>query len=64
MSSPKDNKNSPISQLKGMEFCELTDNEFKKTVLKKFNKQQESSERQFNKIREKYVNKMRYTPKK
>lgn len=47
-----------------MEFCELTDNEFKKTVLKKFNKQQESSERQFNKIREKYVNKMRYTPKK
>lgn len=63
MSSTQDN-NSPITKLKGMEFCDLTDNKFKTVVLEKLSKQQENSERQFNKISVKYVNKMRHSPKK
>lgn len=31
-----------------MEFCDLADKEFKIAVLKKLNKQQENTERQFN----------------
>lgn len=64
MSSPKDNNNSPKTHLKGMEFCDLRDKKFKIAVLTKFNKQQGNSEIQFNKIRGKYMNKMRYSPKK
>lgn len=63
MSSPKDN-NSPVTQLKDMELCDLIDSEFKISVLKKFSKQQENSEREFNKTRGKYVNKIRYLLKK
>lgn len=61
MSSAKDNNNSPIAQLKDMKFGYLTDNKFKIAVLKKVNKKQENSERQFHKIMEKYVSKMRYS---
>lgn len=62
--SPKDN-NSPIIELKGMEFkgmefCNLA--KFKKAVLKKL-KRATRKLRQFNKVLKKYRFKMSYLPK-
>ena len=36
-----------------MEYCDLTDREFKIAVMKKLHKLQENSERQFNELRNK-----------
>lgn len=44
ISSPKDN-NPLITELKGMESCNLVDKEFKIAVLRKLNKLQENTER-------------------
>lgn len=41
MPSLKENNNSPITELKGTEFCDLADKEFNISLLKKFNKLQE-----------------------
>ena len=40
-------------KLKGTEYCNLSDKELKIDVMKKLNRLQENSERQFNKIRNK-----------
>ena len=44
---------SPTTKLKDMEYCNLADKEFKRTVLNKLNKLQENSESQFTEIRKK-----------
>lgn len=36
-----------------MEYCDLTDKEFKIALVKKFNELQENSERKFNELRNK-----------
>lgn len=45
--------NSPVSELKGTEYCNLTDKEFKIAVIKKLNELQENSGRQFSELRHK-----------
>ena len=42
--SQKENDNSPETILKVMEYCNLTDREFKIAVMKKLNELQENSE--------------------
>ena len=46
-------ENSPATEQKHMEYYDLTDKAFKITIMKKFNKLQENSRRQFNKPRSK-----------
>lgn len=46
-----------------MEFWDLIDRKFEIAVLKKINELQENLEGQINDIRKKYMNKMRYLPK-
>ena len=41
------------TEQKHMEYCDLTDKAFKIAIMKKFNKLQENSRRQFNKPRNK-----------
>ena len=60
MVSQKENDNSPATKFKVMEDGNLTDREFKTSVMKKFNKLQKkkkknkkNSERQFNELRSK-----------
>lgn len=50
MSSPKDNK-SLITNCRDMEFYDFADKELKIAVLRKLNKLQENTGRQFNKIK-------------
>lgn len=52
-SSPKNNKNSPRTKLKGKELCDLANKEFKTAISKTLNELQEKSEKKFNEIREK-----------
>ena len=49
----KENDNSPETKFKVMEYCYLTDREFKIAVMKKLNELQENSKRQFNELRNK-----------
>lgn len=49
----KESDNFPVTEHKDMEYCELTDKEFKIAIMKKFSKLQENSERQFNEPRNK-----------
>lgn len=49
---PKDINNSPKTKLKGIEYCDPPDKEFKIAVLKKLSKIQENSKGKL-KIREK-----------
>ena len=42
--------NSPITELKDTQLCDLADKEFKIAVLKKANEVQSNSEKQFNEI--------------
>lgn len=52
MSTPKDNNNLPINELKGTKFCDLAGKKkLKIAVLRKFNELQKNSEKQFTKIR-------------
>ena len=51
--SQKEKNSSPETKLKVMEDCDLTDREFKISVMKKFSVLQENSERQFNELRNK-----------
>lgn len=51
MSTPKDNNNLPINELKGTKFCDLAGKKLKIAVLRKFNELQKNSDKQFNKIR-------------
>lgn len=53
MISQKQNDNTPAREFKGMEHCSLTNEEFKIAVMKKFNEPEETSERQFNILRNK-----------
>ena len=46
-------ENSPATEQKHMEYYDLTDKAFKIAIMKKFNKLQENSRRQFNKPRSK-----------
>ena len=46
-------ENSPAIEHKRMEYYDLTDKAFKIAIMKKFNKLQENSRRQFNKPRNK-----------
>ena len=48
-------ENSPATEQKHMEYYDLTDKAFKIAIMKKFNKLQENSRRQFNKPRNKNV---------
>ena len=48
-------ENSPATEQKHMEYYDLTDKAFKIAIMKKFNKLQENSRRQFNKRRNKNV---------
>ena len=64
MVQQKENDNSPKSNLKVMEVCNLTDREFKIAVMKKLNELQENSERQFNELRNKINEQKRYFTKK
>ena len=48
-------ENSPAIEHKRMEYYDLTDKAFKIAIMKKFNKLQENSRRQFNKRRNKNV---------
>ena len=50
---PQKGNNSPQTKLKVMEYCDLTDSEFKIAVMKKLSELQENSERQFNRLRNK-----------
>ena len=50
MPSQKENIHFPITELQGMEFFDLANNEFKIAVLKKLNELQENAKRQFKKI--------------
>ena len=54
MVSQKENSNSPATELKGMEYCDLTDKECKIVIMKKFNKLQENSERKLNELRNEF----------
>ena len=51
--SQKENDSSLETKFKVMECFDLTDKEFKIAVMKKLNKLQENSERQFNELRNK-----------
>ena len=42
MVSQKENNNSPATKLKGMKYCDLTDEEFKLAVIKRLSKLQEN----------------------
>lgn len=42
-----------VIKCKGTEYCSLSDKELKRDVMKKLNRLQENSERQFNKVRTK-----------
>ena len=46
-------ENSPATEHKCMEYYDLTDKAFKIAIMKKFNKLQENTRRQFNKPRSK-----------
>ena len=46
-----------------MEYCNLTDREFKTAVMKKLNELQENSERQFNELRNKFNEQKEYFTK-
>ena len=48
-------ENSPAIEHTRMEYYDLTDKAFKIAIMKKFNKLQENSRRQFNKRRNKNV---------
>ena len=63
MVQQKENDNSPKSNLKVMEVCNLTDREFKIAVMKKLNELQENSERQFNELRTKNNEQKKYLTK-
>lgn len=43
MASQKENDSSPATKLKGTEYCNLTDKEFRIAVMNKFNELQEHS---------------------
>lgn len=53
MASQKEDDSSPAAMLKGTEYCDLTDKEFRIAVMKKLSELQKDSERQLNKIRNK-----------
>lgn len=58
--SQKENSNSSVTILKGMEYCGLND-EFQIAVVKNFNKLQENSGRPFNEIMNKINGKEFFT---
>ena len=60
----KDNIASSLTKLKGMVFGDLVDKEFKTVVLRKLNELQENIEKQVNKIRKIYLNKLKNVAKK
>ena len=53
MVSQQENDNSQATKLRGTEYCNLNDKEFKMAVLKRFNELQVNWERQFNELKNK-----------
>lgn len=53
IASHKENDNYPPTKLKCIEYCNLTDKELKRAIIKNFSELQENSERLFNEIRNK-----------
>lgn len=53
MASQKENDSSPAAMLKGTEYCDLTDKEFRIAVMKKLSELQKDSEKQLNKFKTK-----------
>lgn len=57
------NDNSPATNLKAIEDQDLNDREFKRAVIKKLNKLQENSKRQFNEHKNKINEQKKYFTK-
>lgn len=53
MASQKENDNTPATKLRGPQYCDLTDKEFKIAGLKNSISLQGNSERQFDELRNK-----------
>ena len=58
----RENDRSPETKLKVMEYCNLTDREFKIATMKKLNEIQENSETQFSELKNK-INEQNTLPK-
>ena len=59
MTSPNENNNFPVTDVKEMEICELPEKEFKMIILKKLSKIQGNIDRQLNELRKTIQEKMR-----